>query len=634
MIPRNRVVSEGGACSQIPQNGLIASYLLQGTAEDETGTYNGTETSMTYVYDDERGVVYNGGDSKYISSPLVSANLGTNTSASLWFKSSTNDYEWLLVLDGRKEIKFANATFLLSAGFGGSSAFTAGSQYSDGRWHHVIAIWEGASKCTMYVDGVYVDEINGSYVLSTSGSAIGSYPAIGGTYTFSGNMSNVHIYNRALTATEVTAIYNTEKYQHNNALDMGLIAYYPLDGNSLDNAINQYDGTDTNITYPTDTDMGVVAEFNGSTSVIKNTAFSNSSYTTSMTLSALFKVDVIDASGTLIAKRNSVSGDFVMYIAPSNTIRFLVWGLSAALVESTTTVSAGQVYHIVATYDGANLKIYINGVLETTVASTGTISNLLNELALGYDTFNYLDGKMSKARIYDRALSAKEIDWLYDYEKPNSTECLYNSTIDNPDPFEDGSGIALYKLDGNANDTTGVYDGTPTSITYADGEFGKSAVFNGSTSYINLPDSLQSVSTSFSFSLWLNFTTLVAEDRPIEVQGGANIRVVTGGSIKFNVYNGTTSYIAQTQVLSVDTWYHVVCIRDTVGGLSIYLNASLEDTDPYTGAIVNDGSGTTNLGRRTIPTQNYFDGKMDNVRFFNRALTADEVTKLYNERKI
>ena len=39
-------------------------------------------------------------------------------------------------------------------------------------------------------------------------------------------------------------------------------------------------------------------------------------------------------------------------------------------------------------------------------------------------------------------------------------------TIDKLDIFGDGSGVALYRLDGNANDTSGNYHGTETAITY------------------------------------------------------------------------------------------------------------------------------------------------------------------------
>ena len=45
--------------------------------------------------------------------------------------------------------------------------------------------------------------------------------------------------------------------------------------------------------------------------------------------------------------------------------------------------------------------------------------------------------------------------------------------------------IALYELNGNANDTSNTYNGGAVDVTYDDGAFDQAAVFNGSTSYIN-----------------------------------------------------------------------------------------------------------------------------------------------------
>ena len=44
--------------------------------------------------------------------------------------------------------------------------------------------------------------------------------------------------------------------------------------------------------------------------------------------------------------------------------------------------------------------------------------------------------------------------------------------------------IAHYKLDGNANDALGKYNGTASNVTWVDGKLGKAGSFNGSTSYI------------------------------------------------------------------------------------------------------------------------------------------------------
>ena len=79
------------------------------------------------------------------------------------------------------------------------------------------------------------------------------------------------------------------------------------------------------------------------------------------------------------------------------------------------------------------------------------------------------------------------------------------STVDNVDPYGDGSGVLLYQYEDDVLDTGGTYDGTPTSITYVTGEFGKAASFDGSSSLITTAytPSLQERTLSF----WIKGTS-------------------------------------------------------------------------------------------------------------------------------
>jgi hypothetical protein len=438
-----------GGCSQIPQLGLIASYLLQGTAEDETGTFNGTESSATYAYNDERGVVYNGGGSITIPST-------------------------------------------------------------------------GGTYCVYWVN-------TGSGWTHYSGATIPSSLT-------TNKYSNLHIYNRTLSAGEITDIYNIEKYQHNNALDQGLVAYYPLDGNSLDNAINQYDGTDTSVAYVADGTFGTVLECGaGNISIPSATGFIEQYY----------------------------------------------W-------EDTGT---GWTH------------------IKTTTQKNSFTTN-----------------KYAHIRKYNRAVSAKELSIMQDIEK--KLLCPYNSTIDNPDPFEDGSGIALYKMDGNANDTTGVYDGTPTSITYADGEFGQCAVFNGTSSNIrNLSVSIGSSSFTYHCTFACTNVSPAVQNNFIDFSVNRGTLMVYGTNIR---YYDNTSWRVFSYVLSNNTQYTIsLSVNGT--SASLYVNGVFSET--LSGASITL-SGSMGIGSNSLGTSSYFSGKIDQFRIFNRAITASEVTILANERKV
>ena len=73
--------------------------------------------------------------------------------------------------------------------------------------------------------------------------------------------------------------------------------------------------------------------------------------------------------------------------------------------------------HLAATYDGATIKIYVNGVLDNSMATTFTIGTNNVDLGLGADVgsgsgTNTLHGQMDEVRIYNGALSAQEIQAL------------------------------------------------------------------------------------------------------------------------------------------------------------------------------------------------------------------------------
>ena len=85
---------------------------------------------------------------------------------------------------------------------------------------------------------------------------------------------------------------------------------------------------------------------------------------------------------------------------------------------STTNPSTSLFSNFCGTYDGANIKLYLNGVLIATKAQTGTIVNTGIARISGYDNGGEIwDGNISTFSIYNRALSAAEISQNYEATK-------------------------------------------------------------------------------------------------------------------------------------------------------------------------------------------------------------------------
>jgi hypothetical protein len=86
--------------------------------------------------------------------------------------------------------------------------------------------------------------------------------------------------------------------------------------------------------------------------------------------------------------------------------------------SSYTLPSVGW-YHLVGTYDGTNLRLYVNNVLTQTQASSQTpgLGGGLIHLMRRWDTGDYWGGYLAIARVYNRALSADEINTNYQLSK-------------------------------------------------------------------------------------------------------------------------------------------------------------------------------------------------------------------------
>jgi hypothetical protein len=103
--------------------------------------------------------------------------------------------------------------------------------------------------------------------------------------------------------------------------------------------------------------------------------------------------------------------------APANRVTVGRWDASGGsdMATSTTALAVGRWYHVVATYDGAQLKLYVDGSLEATTASTrsvGATTNAIRLARLSYGGANY-GGLLDEAAIYTTALSQQQVTEHY-----------------------------------------------------------------------------------------------------------------------------------------------------------------------------------------------------------------------------
>ena len=200
--------------------------------------------------------------------------------------------------------------------------------------------------------------------------------------------------------------------------------------------------------------------------------------------------------------------------------------------------------------------------------------------------------------------------------------------------LDEGSGSKAYDGSGNSNDGTLV---NMEEADWVDGVVGKCLDFGGTNEYVTLKaDGFGTFDKqAYSISFWINPTALAQEVvwsydftshvRPYYAQ---HIRIEADGDI-FWAWNGTSggdSLQTTNTPLSTGSWFHIVVTFES-GHQKIYVNGELNISDTKTGTVV-----YYNQEVRLADSPNWagaINAKLDEVRFYDKALTVKEVSALY-----
>jgi len=158
---------------------------------------------------------------------------------------------------------------------------------------------------------------------------------------------------------------------------------------------HDFDGSDDDVSIP------------DSTSIRPNQNYS---------VSLWFKPTTVSGTYThLVAKKGASIISYGIWISNTNKLYFEVNDGSVHGLVGTTTITAGNWHYAVATYDGTDLKIYLNGSLESSTTSAGiNINYNTNSLFIGSGAFNAnFNGIIDDVRIYNYPLTLTEIQLIY-----------------------------------------------------------------------------------------------------------------------------------------------------------------------------------------------------------------------------
>ncbi len=158
---------------------------------------------------------------------------------------------------------------------------------------------------------------------------------------------------------------------------------------------------------------------------------------------------------------------------------------------------------------------------------------------------------------------------------------------------------------------------------------------DGVNDHVTLPAGMSNFTTGLTIALWANPITVKNNARFVDFGSGATSHNILFGrngltnDLSFQVYNAGTPGAKVTAVgaLALNQWQRFAVTLDAAGNVKIYKNG-VQVASGTTTVPVNTTRTLNYIGRSNTGTDAYFDGALDNVRIYARALTAAEIALL------
>jgi Concanavalin A-like lectin/glucanases superfamily len=216
--------------------------------------------------------------------------------------------------------------------------------------------------------------------------------------------------------------------QDSGTLINGLIGYYNFNNNVTDQSGNGNDGALFGGYYDTELGGNGTYNFNGNGDYIMVNNSPSINPSEAISISLWFKpVDFYGSGYDAIVLKPFTShvAPYYQYILGLEGSHGLcnynfafstnVNGVNTGIHTDANTWSQGYWYHVVGMYDGQTLKLYVNGILKASLQAVGSMSIYNTDLffAKQSNIDSTTPGTLDNVRIYNRALSEKEVLELY-----------------------------------------------------------------------------------------------------------------------------------------------------------------------------------------------------------------------------
>ncbi len=624
-----------GLQSQTP----VADYPFSGSAKDKStfanhGSVNGATLAQDRFGWPNSAFSFDGTQGS-ITAPNAAQLNSANATISFWinpkaFPASGEGYvlsfggwqeRWKISLPGHGKIVFTT-----HANGSCCSDMDSGTPLTLGAWTHVVMTHDGTND-VIYVNGALANAkaVAGPLDVTTKPLGIGWDPIDKGNY-FNGSLDDVQLFDVALDAAQIAALYAAQNTAP--VVVAGKVADYKFNGDGTDATAFANTADVSSATATTDRfGFGNSAMlFNGTSSEVlaANGAQLNSPTTT---VSFWVKVNALPGNGeAFLLSFGGWQERWKISLPPHGKV---VWttnetsGISDMDAGGGNELPVGVWKQVVVRHDGTTDKIYINGVEVASKNVAGDLKNTTKPLGIGFnpiDGGNWFDGVLDDIAIYNFALSDAQIASLY------AAQAAFPGTATDL--------VAAYSLNGNGTDDSqfhndAIVDEDAAATT---NRFGWAS--NAMTGYLTAANSAQLQSDYTTISFWAKPNSFPATGETYLLSNGGwherwKISLPGHGKPVFTTHaNGACcSDMDSGTPLTIGTWTHIVMTHDGVNDI-IYFNGVQVNSKAVFG-VLDKTKYPLGIGWDPIDDSGDFDGALDDILIYNRALSTAEIAALF-----
>ena len=548
---------------------------------------------------------------------------------------------------------------------------------NDGKWHHIVGTFTGGNggMQKLYINGIEDGSLIRNYDnWDNENDSLMIGQNDGWVRDWEGQLDEVRIYNRALSAREVRKLYEWAP---------GPIAHWKFDEKTGTTAYDSAasttysggnhgaltcDGGGCDIPTWARGKYGSALEFDGSDDYVDIDVDPSNVLGGAFTFTAWVKIEggcKSDNCAFIDHLPGDGYGEFLYYDQYGMQdlyFRTVDSEGGAVAIQRDYPMNLNQWYFVTVVYDLSDAYFYANGVQVGASQNFGALEYGSNDWIIGAEgnggSANF-NGLIDDVRIYNYARTQKQI--LEDMNArrrqgsggqagPSQSTVLHLK-------FDEGYGATAYDSSPHKNNGTldaggGGSNFTESAMWSLDGKFGRAMEFDGVDDYVSVVAN-DSIADTFdnggTVSAWIYLNSFGTNGMAyiiskynasvndwifwVEDTGGS-----TNNTLKFsNDFSSVAGYWEARDEIFINNWYHVAVVYDNASVTNdavLYINGertTIDYSEPGSGVDGSDSAINLTIGERSTDALRNFDGLIDEVKIYNYALDDDEIKTLYNQ---